>query len=388
MIMIPKIFHQIWLGLDPLPKEFEEYGKTWAKHHPGWTMKLWTEENLPKDLELADYISKSKSYSNQSNLIRYELLFRYGGVYVDTDFECFKSIEPLLDDLTVFSGYQIENPDGVGAVNPALIGSVSGHPFIRSVIDAVPRWFGPNVLPCVLGPQLFTVEAKKSKVIKIFPKEMFYPYRWDEPHRRHEKFPDAYAVHYWSSNWIPGMREKIFGIGLSRTGTLSLAHALKSIGFNAIHFPHTYDRLDEDVDAAVDGIVPCDFEELDKKFPHSKFILTTRGIGEWLGSMEWLMDRGFYLPREGGKPPEMTPIIRRIFERLYGTTSFNESLLADGYRRHHKRVTDYFSSRRGDLLEMSIVDGDGWGKLCTFLRRPIPKAAFPHLHARGVAPQS
>ena len=383
MITIPKVFHQIWLGPNPLPKEFSEYAETWVKHHPGWTRKLWTEENLPKDLELADYIRRSHSYSNQSNLIRYELLYRYGGVYVDTDFECFKSIEPLLDDISAFAGYQIDNPTGVGAVNPALIGAVPGHPLLRSAIDAVPKWFKPTLLPCVLGPQLFTVEANKRNDITVFPTWMFYPYRWDEPHRRHEKFPNAYAVHYWSSNWIHGLRTKIFGVGLSRTGTYSLNGALEVLGFKSMHFPHSYDPLDGEVDAMTDIPVACDFEMLDKKYPHSKFILTTRRLQDWLPSMKWLIGNNYYLPTSDGKPIPITPVIERTCTTLYGTTTYDEPLLTEAYRRHHAKVLNYFKERKKDLLVMDLPGGDGWKKLCPFLGKEIPDAEFPHRHKRG-----
>ena len=45
---IPRIFHQIWVGPDPLPDEFAAYGQTWLDHHPGWELKLWTDENFPR----------------------------------------------------------------------------------------------------------------------------------------------------------------------------------------------------------------------------------------------------------------------------------------------------------------------------------------------------
>ena len=42
-----RIFHRIWLGSKPLPAEFAAFGETWAAHHPGWEMRLWTDANLP-----------------------------------------------------------------------------------------------------------------------------------------------------------------------------------------------------------------------------------------------------------------------------------------------------------------------------------------------------
>ena len=48
MILIPQIFHRIWLGDKEMPEEFVYYGETWKKLHPSWKIKLWTEENIPK----------------------------------------------------------------------------------------------------------------------------------------------------------------------------------------------------------------------------------------------------------------------------------------------------------------------------------------------------
>ena len=44
--MIPRIFHQIWLGDGPLPREYEGYQRSWTKHNPGWELRVWTEADL------------------------------------------------------------------------------------------------------------------------------------------------------------------------------------------------------------------------------------------------------------------------------------------------------------------------------------------------------
>ena len=45
--MIPRVFHQVWVGPEPLPDEYRRYGQTWLQHNPGWVLELWTDENLP-----------------------------------------------------------------------------------------------------------------------------------------------------------------------------------------------------------------------------------------------------------------------------------------------------------------------------------------------------
>ncbi len=68
------------------------------------------------------------------------------------------------------------------------------------------------------------------------------------------------------------MRNKVFGIGLSKTGTKSLVKALKILGYKSVHYPRNLNVL-KNYDAAADISVAHAFKELDKKYPKSKFIL-------------------------------------------------------------------------------------------------------------------
>ena len=79
---------------------------------------------------------------------------------------------------------------------------------------------------------------------------------------------------------------KIFGIGLSRTGTTSLAHALREVKINIIHYPTESQLFNPKSDGACDIPVIVHYKELDKKFPKSKFVYTIREKEEWLTSME------------------------------------------------------------------------------------------------------
>ena len=45
--MIPRILHQIWVGPDPIPAEYAAYMDGWARMHPEWEHRVWTDENLP-----------------------------------------------------------------------------------------------------------------------------------------------------------------------------------------------------------------------------------------------------------------------------------------------------------------------------------------------------
>lgn len=80
---IPRIFHHIWFGSE-LPSRFKEYIKTWKRFHPGWKFMFWDEDNLPELINQRLY-NKARTYAEQSDIVRLEILKKYGGVYVDTD---------------------------------------------------------------------------------------------------------------------------------------------------------------------------------------------------------------------------------------------------------------------------------------------------------------
>jgi len=61
---IPRIIHQVWLGGDPLPAQFEEWRKTWAAKHPGWKLMLWTELEAAELVEMVD----RAAFENAANL--------------------------------------------------------------------------------------------------------------------------------------------------------------------------------------------------------------------------------------------------------------------------------------------------------------------------------
>lgn len=163
---------------------------------------------------------------------------------------------------------------------------------------------------------------------------------------------------------------RVFGIGLSRTGTKSLTLALKALGFKSFHYPPSPELMKylKEYDALTDTPIALNFKRLDEMYPNSKFILTIRDLNSWL---------------ESCKKHFMTPTVLRPWQielrkEMYGTQVWNEERFKKTYFCHLEKVKEYFKNREGDLLIINIVNGDGYKKLCSFLRKPIPKKPFPH----------
>ena len=180
---------------------------------------------------------------------------------------------------------------------------------------------------------------------------------------------------------------KIFEIGLPKTGTTSLQNAYKILGFRGQSWhPQRYRRFKkegieclfpmiENFDAFEDGPWhDCDYRILDQRYPNSKFIILERNNDDWIRSKEkhespiynvnkiksdfliddWIIDRENYIKK---------------------SIQHKET--------KYKGIKEYFKDRPDDLLVMNICEGEGWEKLCPFLGKPIPNEPFPLRNIAG-----
>ena len=172
---------------------------------------------------------------------------------------------------------------------------------------------------------------------------------------------------------------KIFGIGLSRTGTTSLCHALKDGGINIVHYPKSKaDLFNPKTEGACDIPVVVYYKELDKKFPNSKFIYTIRDKDEWLESVEK------YLKQKKDRRIDAWQKQMRI--DIYGQVEFNKELFATKYDEHDADIKTYFKNRKDDLLILNICGGADLNKLISFVdgNKKILSNKFPHINKRKI----
>jgi mannosyltransferase OCH1-like enzyme len=200
---IPRIIHRIWLGA-PMPPDVARFGKAWQRLHGGWTVRTWRDWDMPA-LQHQRWFDEAESPAQRADIVRLELLHRYGGVYVDTDFEPLRPLDDLLGAVRCF----LASEDGHWLAT-GIMGAVPGHPFIADLVEGIPasiaaNWGAPPNRQT--GPQYvsgrywsYTPGGGEDAVV-VFPPSMFYPYHFSEPERRFDSFPDAYAVHHWSRSW-------------------------------------------------------------------------------------------------------------------------------------------------------------------------------------------
>tara|TARA_B100001027_G_scaffold82505_1_gene56551 strand:- start:5284 stop:7230 length:1947 start_codon:yes stop_codon:yes gene_type:complete len=201
---IPKIIHQIHLGSSPLSHLEKKWQLSWKKNNPEYIYILWDEQKIAQHIEITHTKAfyDCKNFSEKSDILRFEILYQFGGVYVDTDFECLKSIDDLLETSSGLVVYE-ESP---GVACGAFLASSKQNPLIKLLIDGIQyQYENFNNLPSneKYGPIYL------SKTLEGFTrpngKDVVFPYSWKEPHRKHENFsitmPHVYAVHHWHSSW-------------------------------------------------------------------------------------------------------------------------------------------------------------------------------------------
>ena len=173
---------------------------------------------------------------------------------------------------------------------------------------------------------------------------------------------------------------KIFGIGLSKTGTTSLAGALEILGYRTRDYPGLLTYVPGDLasidplvleqnEALTDTPIPSFYQALDQRYPGAKFILTVRDMNGWL-----LSCKKQFTPKLAEKQNDAH---NRLFMDLYGTTVFDEQLFRRGYQRFVDGVLNHFKDRPQDLLILNVAAGEGWEELCAFLGKPVPEIPFP-----------
>ena len=124
-------------------------------------------------LLLEKYWPKANSGAQLADLLRIDLVYKFGGVYVDSDLRLFKPLDDLVEAFEFF----IASENGTQLTN-AIFGACKNSPVLRQLIDelidAEPDWtLPPNI---TTGPYFFAENLKWRKDITVLPRETFYPY--------------------------------------------------------------------------------------------------------------------------------------------------------------------------------------------------------------------
>lgn len=214
---IPKIFHQIWLNGE-MPEEYKKLTKILLSLHPDWEYKLWNSDNRPK-LFNEDLYNQMKYWKFKADLIRYEILHQYGGVYLDVDFLFQKNMDCFLDmEFIIVNQKNYNRPPGL---NNCIMGFPKNHYVIKYIIfkiqefmsnfeekskklgehSALLRFIGPGILYSI-----YDIEPS----FKPIDHNIFCPISSREINTVNiNDYSNSYAIHLWNSVYGTDIARKI-----------------------------------------------------------------------------------------------------------------------------------------------------------------------------------
>jgi mannosyltransferase OCH1-like enzyme len=207
-IIIPRIFHFIWLNNNSLSITAQKNIQQWKKFHPNWQIRLWTQENIyNNDLTIynkARLENSARGGRQASDILRYEIIYQYGGIYADIDFEPLKNIEALLHGVDAFVAYESEY-----FICNGIFGAIPGHELTERLVTQLEtswRDYKDGSVNQQTGPYHMTrqVEAMKQENktnmkngFQTFAPHVFFPYAWYEKDPVDSYDQLAFAVHHF-----------------------------------------------------------------------------------------------------------------------------------------------------------------------------------------------
>jgi mannosyltransferase OCH1-like enzyme len=195
-----------------VPKEttnqVEQYWAAACRMHPDWDHVTWRDPINPASFPMTSpHWHRCESGAQFAGLVRLEALWRWGGIYLDSDVECFRPLDSLLT-VPIFACY--EDPT---IVPDAVLGATAGHPAIgeclRLAIERInsseTHWMTGRG-SWSTGPGVTTTVLKSRRDVLLLPPGSFFPYHYsakatvDMDTVRAEN-PWAFAAHHWHHSW-------------------------------------------------------------------------------------------------------------------------------------------------------------------------------------------
>lgn len=222
---VPKIIHRIWVGDAPIPDDFAGYWENWKRHHPDFRHITWDDAAIDREFPghraIAD--ARRESHAAVSDIARLLILDRFGGMYVDTDFDCCHAFDRLLASGSIIIPDMWDDIPCNG-----LMAAAPENPLIREMAAACARnlragkWIidstGPGMVRDVTagwrhawGKNLIDGDGRHIATsygdtgLVVIKPDVLFPVYWFNM-RVGERIPKssygaAWAVHHWGRSW-------------------------------------------------------------------------------------------------------------------------------------------------------------------------------------------
>lgn len=212
--MIPKIIHYCWFGGNPYPDLVKRCIDSWKKHLPDFKIIEWNEQNF--DVNSNTFVKEAyeaKKYAFVSDYVRLYALYNYGGIYLDSDVEVVKSLEPFLEH-KAFTGAE----DAKYCVTGTM-GAEKHHPWIKKLLEYYDDKSFLGDGGSIPNTQIITNITKEmygfesSSHYQNFNNELhIYPFEYfcakDYKTGKIKKTENTYTIHHFNGSWLSEKQKK------------------------------------------------------------------------------------------------------------------------------------------------------------------------------------
>jgi mannosyltransferase OCH1-like enzyme len=212
--LIPRKLHMIWVGADPAPPFVGEYFQGWKTLMPEWDLRLWTNEDIHSTEFSEDYqrlIDSARQGAQKADIMRYYILWKHGGIYMDADVEPHRSLEPLLATkkrLLLCHDLKITWP----YIAIGFIAAQPHHPLMENIcrkIYSIDIISSTNICmetgPRLLGECAFHLPPQGEKYA-VLPKEAFYRNKKGQQlyidYFRPDDLENRFGSHLYARLWV------------------------------------------------------------------------------------------------------------------------------------------------------------------------------------------
>lgn len=216
--MIPHIIHYCWFGKNPKSKLIRRCIASWREFMPAWEIKEWNEDNY--DINQNEYMLSAYRNGKWAFVVdaaRFDILNRYGGIFLDTDVELLKPLPAEMLAHPGFTGFESEQ-----TVAPGLIFAVrAGHPLLREMIDIYRRKkFGVKVngrtetIVDIVTGLLIKNGLKPNNTfqmvagIAVYPRDFFCAFNREI--QNFELTDNTVSIHHYAASWSTWYRRLRF----------------------------------------------------------------------------------------------------------------------------------------------------------------------------------
>ena len=215
---IPKKIHYCWFGNGEKSELIKKCIASWEKYMPDYEIVEWNEKNFAIDNIYAKEAYELKMYAFVSDYARLKIIYEEGGIYLDTDVELIKSLEPLLKEggilaferkSTIATGLGFAAEAGNKIVKCMLSAYDSIHFVNNGIQDKTPC--PVRNTDCLVKLGLKTDNTKQViGNVWIYPQEYFCPIDYDSGKLRITE--NTYSIHHYGYSWADEKAKKILKI--------------------------------------------------------------------------------------------------------------------------------------------------------------------------------